>query len=183
MKVESGRFGPSSLAEIDPSYVYKRGSNAGLSVKESFYRFVPTGLSDGECWTWGGSITSAGYGRFLTRNRFFLAHRFSYLLAKGVPPDGILVCHSCDNRPCVNPHHLFLGTHADNTADMWRKGRDNHAVGERARGAYLSEVIVKEMRRRKEQEGELNKDIAEFFGCSQSHVSNILSRKKWRHVQ
>jgi hypothetical protein len=80
----------------------------------------------GECWVWTGARNAAGYGDFHRgggMNHVF-AHRYSWELVHGSLPEGRLVLHHCDNPPCVNPKHLFDGTHADNTRDMIRKGRD-----------------------------------------------------------
>lgn len=86
------------------------------------------------CWNWKGSIKKSmrpghgGYGQFaITPEEVFSAHRFSYLWFVGEIPEGLQVLHSCDNRKCVNPDHLFLGTHQDNMDDMKRKGRGYRA--------------------------------------------------------
>jgi hypothetical protein len=75
-----------------------------------------------ECWEWLSSKTSFGHGRFISENDI-TAHRFSWILFNGAIPDGLCVCHTCDNPGCVNPNHLWVGTKTDNNRDMTAKGR------------------------------------------------------------
>ena len=75
------------------------------------------------CWLWTASLTGPGYGQFGVKGRVELAHRVSYELHVGAIPDGLCVLHRCDVRHCVNPNHLFLGTHSDNSRDCVSKGR------------------------------------------------------------
>lgn len=93
---------------------------------EDFWKWVD---KSGECWLWTGT-TSEGYGRVRHGPKKLLAHRVAYELTKGPIPKGMEVCHSCDNPTCVNPAHLWLGTHRDNMRDAHQKGRIK-APGER----------------------------------------------------
>lgn len=76
-----------------------------------------------DCWEWNGYRNEKGYGQMSLPDRNVKAHRLSYELHKGEIPKGLLVCHECDNPPCCNPDHLFLGTHLDNRTDAINKGR------------------------------------------------------------
>lgn len=93
-----------------------------LKTEMRFYKRVNMDNLDG-CWEWEGARTPAGYGRITVNNRYMYAHRLSYILHNDEIPKGLYVCHSCDNPPCVNPKHLWLGTARDNKWDSVNKGR------------------------------------------------------------
>lgn len=93
--------------------------------------------SDEDCWNWTGHVSKKGYANFLWEStpkvKHVMAHRASYMLYVGVIPDGMMICHHCDNRKCVNPKHLFVGSAKDNTHDMMSKGRMKYPFQEKAR--------------------------------------------------
>jgi hypothetical protein len=121
------------------------------------------------CWLWTGAVLHGrDYGRIRENGAELLAHRVAYREFKCDPGD-FEVCHSCDVTLCVNPDHLFLGTHAENMADMAAKGRN---------GRKLDKRLVLEIR---DAPG-LNYKVGERFGISRSHVSLIRRRKTWRHL-
>lgn len=84
-------------------------------------KYIP--VTESGCWIWVGSHTTAGYGRIYVARRAVMAHRASYAVKHGEIPSGKIICHKCDTPSCVNPDHLFVGTHKDNSQDMVRKNR------------------------------------------------------------
>lgn len=147
-----------------------------LAQTERFWSFVD---KSNLCWEWKG-VATRRYATFRTDSgRYVGAHRFSWELANGPIPDGLFVCHTCDNPTCVNPEHLFLGTPKQNMADMVAKGRcGNRGRGARSRGeehgqAKLSDSDVAEVRRLYAA-GSSQDQIAKTFSVSQRHVSRIV---------
>lgn len=99
-----------------------RNKSTKMSSEEIFWR--NTNKRYGDCWIYSACISSAGYGRICIDRKFIQTHRFSYELHYGPIPKDMFVCHKCDNPPCVNPSHLFLGSCADNNLDKSLKNRD-----------------------------------------------------------
>lgn len=154
--------------------------NAPKTPEEKFWSHVEK--SEG-CWTWTGSLATVRYGRInLGGGVRILAHRFSYELHCGKVPCGLFVCHHCDNKACVRPDHLFLGTSADNSADMVAKGRNPCQKGEMNPRAKLTDDMVRVIRKRRDS-GEPLMAIAKDFGVTKGLISQIGVRKIWRHVR
>lgn len=144
-------------------------------------RLAHTGwdVTETGCWEWRGYCRPSGHGAIgIGKQAVDYAHRISWIVHNGPIPDGQAVCHRCDNPPCVNPAHLFLGTISDNNADMRGKGRQ--ARGQTNGSAKLTDDQVREIRR---MAGSCSqRAIAEEFGVTQQLVSHIIRRTRWGHV-
>jgi hypothetical protein len=134
----------------------------------------------GQCWIWTGARTPAGYGKVGYGGRYYGAHRCAFEYTFGRPEDGLFVCHHCDNPPCVNPAHLYAGTPADNTADMYERGRAGLTgpVGIRNSHAVLNEEQVRQIRGMFAT-GASTRDLARTFGITSGYVNRILNGKTW----
>lgn len=132
-----------------------------------------------ECWNWLHSRKTAGYGKLSFRRSDFGAHRIAFFLTHGRAPVDLCVCHSCDNKLCCNPCHLFLGTFQDNNADFNRKGL--HVKGEKVKTAKLTEEMVK-MARKMRKEGIASRNIALIFGVSKTTICEAISGRQWKHI-
>ena len=162
-----------------------KGVFARPSVADRFWKKVD---KSGDCWLWMGLRFRSGYGMISVEGRSAVTHRVAWSLANGPIANGMFVLHSCDVRHCVNPAHLFLGTHADNMRDMTNKGRqaaglrsgrytmpESNPRGERHGRAVVSDAAVDAMRRQY-RDGEHNHGVlAAIFGCSRSQVWRIVS--------
>lgn len=133
----------------------------------------------GECIEWTGAADKDGYGTVkLKGRRVFKAHRLSYTLNIGPVPDGLMVCHRCDNTKCVNPDHLFLGTAKDNKTDCVSKRR--HVKGsELYWKAKLSEDDVRRIR----SDTRSSYDVGPEYGVTPNTVQNVRARRTWKHIE
>lgn len=128
--------------------------------------------SEDECWEWLGSRTTAGYGVVYTEGKLHYTHRVSLQLDDREVPARHHACHTCDNPPCVNPAHLFVGTPMDNAQD--KVSKDRHLYGEKHPHAKLSNEDVAKMRQLA-KDGVWQSDLARQFNVDDSHVSNIVN--------
>lgn len=133
-----------------------------------------------ECWPWLGYCTEKGYGKFSPQEQYpKRAHIVAYILAFGPIRDSLLVLHTCDNPPCCNPTHLFLGTNQDNMDDMQRKG---HTRGERNGFSKLIEQQVIEMRIMHATEQYTMQQIADYFSVSRGAARDAIDHVNWKHI-
>lgn len=153
-----------------------RGRPAG-GLKKMFWDRIYPEVNTG-CWIWAGPLDAYGYGQYpITVNgiRFTKTHRLSYYFYNKTIDKSLLICHSCDNRWCVNPDHLFSGTPKDNTQDCVKKGR----FSRKKRAAKLSPIDVSEIKK-SISSGHKLKDIAAKFKVTPSAISSINCGITWR---
>ena len=151
-----------------------------LSPKRTQDFFSNITKDENGCWNWSAYIATTGYGMFRFRQRNTKAHRVSYVIHRGEIPDGLHVLHKCDNRKCVNPDHLFLGTNADNMRDMALKGRA--VKGSAHKRSRLTEPQVAEVLVLKQQYGVPCYRIAACVGVDKSTIEQIVRGVTWPHV-
>lgn len=143
----------------------------------------------GGCWEWTGACSHNGYGTLSTSYPERRAHRYVWLTQHGPIPRGMLVLHKCDNRRCVNPSHLFLGTAKDNTRDMQAKGRlyapgpKTPLTGESGPMSKLTRADVLQIRSsyRPYVKG-MTESLAKQFGVSKAEILNVATGKRWAHI-
>lgn len=153
-------------------------------VKKRFDKYVviPKDYIN-DCWGWSAGTCEFGYGRLgIGNNKVAKAHRLSWQFFNGPVPEGLHVLHRCDNPPCCNPNHLFLGTNADNVADKEAKGRGNHATGDRHGMAKLCSHDIPDIKRL-HAEGYSGAKIAAEYGVCYSTIRRILSGAIWKKVE
>jgi hypothetical protein len=136
------------------------------------------------CWLWSAALFPGGYGSFNMMPVTNKAHRAAWSLFRGPIPPGICVCHRCDTRACVNPNHLFLGTKADNNADMMNKGRHvpGRLIGEAATRSKLTPEYVREIRASYSRWRVTFKALSERYGVNEKSIQNVVTRKSWAHI-
>jgi len=134
-----------------------------------------------DCWEWLGARRhrGRGYGSIRCEGTVMRAHRVAWRLIHGDVPKDKCVCHTCDNESCVNPAHLFLGTHRDNMRDMMQKGRDCHPTGEDLPQSKLTVEGVAQIRRRYSEGDVTQRELAHEYGVTQGAISCVITRRTW----
>lgn len=134
------------------------------------------------CWLWIGADRGNGYGCLKHQGRVISAHCVSFVIHHGEIPEGKIVMHSCDNRGCVNPDHLFAGTPKENVSDMDTKGRGVRCKGEQFHNAKLNDVAVLAILALHRQ-GLSNSEIARQVKVSTKTIDGIVKGDRWKHVE
>lgn len=154
----------------------------GATLEEAFRHHHPATLGGSGCSLWTKGRNGGGYGQFTLRGQSYLAHVVSYRIHVGPVPEGLCVLHDpvlCTDRACVNYPHLRVGTHKENTADMFIAGTVSR--GEHRPLAKLTEADVIAIRQRSAS-GESYSQLATLYGISKGAISHVVARRSWAHV-
>ena len=148
------------------------GCNRNGNLRERFLKNIIMGIDENDCWEWRGYLDTNGYPQLSDKGRERMCNRISYEIFKGKIPEGLFVCHSCDNPPCTNPKHLWLGTPKENIQDMFIKGRKK---------TKINIIIANLIRKEYKLGGWTYVNIAKKFGIKQGTVGDILHNRIWKN--
>lgn len=204
-RAADGHFGSCKLCHNETRRDHKRKRRAAnplppkKTLAELLWTRVATGVASA-CWPWTGAKKHFGYGKMNFSGKCLSTHRLAWALTNGPIPPGLCVCHHCDNPPCCNPAHLFLGTLAENNADMRAKGRavtprNMAAVTPNARSgrrgfclfgssnpsAKLTEADIPQIRNAVAL-GEEIASVAKRFAITKATIKDVCRRRSWRQI-
>lgn len=156
-------------------------------IIERFWAKVDKKSQD-ECWGWKAYKNKYGYGQIRINNKKYSAHRISWFIHNGEIPEhnsfhGMCALHKCDNPSCVNPTHLFLGTHQENMRDRDAKWRGASLAGEKHWNHKLAEKQVIEIREKYTPRKYSTRKLAEEYGVSQTVIQRVIEYKNWKHIE
>jgi HNH endonuclease len=160
-----------------PAGIYKR-----KSLEDRFWSNVNKNgpiIIDTKCWEWTAGLKDNGYGQTSLNKKKFHTHRLSWEMHNGPIPENLQINHRCNNRKCVNPEHLILGTQQENVSYMNFQGR--HALGQDTGMAVLTEAQVKDIRQ-KYRDGVRNCELCREYKVSNSTIHRVVFNKLWKHV-
>lgn len=148
---------------------------------EDIWKSVNKKGDDG-CWEWVGYKNKDGYGRMKVDYKMYHVHRIVYELTYGPIPDGLLICHRCNNRSCCNPNHLYLGTQKDNMEQCVFEGRLKTSFGEKHGQSKLNEKDVKKIKELYNTKNYSQRCLGKLFNISHSEISRIINNQVWKHI-
>jgi hypothetical protein len=148
-----------------------------IPARDHFWDFVK---KTPNCWIWTGYVNQDGYGRIMVPGGPVTTHIFSWKLTNGPIPEGMCVCHKCDNPPCVRPDHLFLGTHLENIKDRDKKDRTAHGVRNYRHKLNPEKVLAMRAMR---ASGVGYREIGEAFGVNDSAAWKAIKGSNWSRVK
>lgn len=159
---------------------YLKGTQA-KSDEERFWSYVEKTDS---CWIWKGRFVRKGYGSLFFKGKETRAHRASWMIHYGDIPEGLHVCHTCDNPECTNPNHLWLGTNYENRQDSVKKGRarGGSLKGSASPNSKLTEEKVLAIRKLYASKEYKQRELAVLFNVDPTTISDIIRRKIWKHI-
>lgn len=172
--------------KFKPDYKARKRGEPTMNLRQRLYSHAKKNDETG-CWEWAGSKRGC-YGRIIVGSRVDgtrrsdTAHRVSYIINFGEIPDGLYVCHKCDNPACINPNHLFLGTAKENMEDCSKKGRIVAKAGENQGRSKLTEESVRDARRKFFVERVSSWRMADIYCVSRRTMWNALTGKTWKCV-
>lgn len=157
----------------------KRGRDRNRTWSDIFYRSFT--IKENGCWEWNRIIRGvSGYGIFVINQKTYYAHRISYLLHFGEILENMDICHKCDNKKCVNPNHLFIGTRKDNMIDCVKKGRNFICSGEKSGCSKLKNNDVEFIRNNCKILK--TKELARKYNVSTKTIRDVILMKTWKHI-